>query len=94
MPDERVVVEIGFDGGQIMGARLTSASADELEQALATRTDGALMLDADALERALAGGEDGSVALEASDGRYVVQLRRVVYVKRFVRESRVGFGAD
>ena len=49
--------------------------------------------DADALERALAGGEDGSVALEASDGRYVVHLRRVVYVKRFVRESRVGFGA-
>jgi hypothetical protein len=50
--------------------------------------------DADALERALSEGEDGSVALEASDGRYVVHLRRVVYVKRFARESRVGFGAD
>ena len=49
--------------------------------------------DADALERALATGEDGSIALEASDGRYVVHVRRVVYVKRFVRESRVGFGA-
>src|SRR5439155_1045059 len=44
---ERVVVEIAFDGGQIMGARLTSASADELEQALAARNDGALTLDAD-----------------------------------------------
>ena len=50
--------------------------------------------DADALERALATGEDGSIALEASDGRYVVHVRRVVYVKRFVRESRVGFGAS
>ena len=72
MVDERVVVEIGFDGGQIMGARLTSASADELEQALATRTDGALTLDAD-------------------DGRYTIPLARVVYVKRFTREARLGF---
>jgi hypothetical protein len=50
--------------------------------------------DADALERALGSGEDASVALEASDGRYVVHVRRIVYLKRFVRESRVGFGAD
>jgi hypothetical protein len=48
--------------------------------------------DADALERALASGEEGSIALDASDGRYVVHVRRVVYVKRFARESRVGFG--
>ena len=71
--EERIRVEIGFDGGQIMGA-LVSAE------------------DADALERALASGEDGSIALESSDGRYVVHVRRVVYVKRFARESRVGFG--
>jgi hypothetical protein len=70
--DERVVVEIGFDGGQIMGARITSASADELEQALSGDRDGALQLDAD-------------------DGRYTVPLRRVVYVKRFTREARLGF---
>ena len=49
--------------------------------------------DADSLERALAAGEDGSIPLEASDGRYVVHVRRVVYVKRFQRESRVGFGS-
>ena len=49
--------------------------------------------DADALERALGSGDDSSIALEASDGRYVVHVRRVVYVKRFMRESRVGFGA-
>ena len=66
------MVEIGFDGGQIMGARLTSASADDLEQALASRTDGALTLDAD-------------------DGRYTVPLGRIVYVKRFTREARLGF---
>jgi len=45
--EEHIVVEIGFDGGQIMGARLTSASADELEQALSGDKDGALTLDAD-----------------------------------------------
>jgi hypothetical protein len=72
--NERVVVEIAFDGGQIMGARITSASADELERALADDKEGALALDAD-------------------DGRYTVPLRRVVYVKRFTREARLGFSS-
>ena len=71
---ERVVVEIGFDGGQIMGARLTEASADELEQALA-------------------GDRDGALALDADDGRYTIPLRRVVYMKRFTREARLGFSS-
>jgi hypothetical protein len=48
---------------------------------------------ADDLERALAGDEDSSFSFEAEDGRYTIQVRRVVYVKRFARESRVGFGA-
>jgi hypothetical protein len=48
---------------------------------------------ADELERALASNEEASFALDAEDGRYLVALRRVVYVKRFARESRVGFGA-
>lgn len=47
---------------------------------------------ADELERALAQGGEGTHALDASDGRYSVVLRRVVYLKRFARESRVGFG--
>jgi hypothetical protein len=47
---------------------------------------------ADELERALGGGGDGTYALEAEDARYVVVLRRVVYLKRYVRDSRVGFG--
>ena len=48
---------------------------------------------ADDLDRALAGDQDGSWSFEADDGRYTVALRRIVYVKRFARESRVGFGA-
>ena len=45
---------------------------------------------ADELERGI--GEDGSVSLDAEDARYIVNLRRVVYVRRFRREARVGFG--
>jgi hypothetical protein len=67
-----VRLEIAFDGGQITGALVSVASADELE-------------------RALSDGADGTVALDASDGKYLVPLRRVVYVKRFARESHVGF---
>jgi hypothetical protein len=67
-----VRLEIAFDGGQITGALVSVASADELE-------------------RALGDGGDGTVALDASDGKYLVPLRRVVYVKRFARESHVGF---
>ena len=72
MTEERVRIEIGFDGGQVMGALVPVGAADELE-------------------RALGHGSDGSFPLEAEDGRYTVSLRRVVYVKRFTREARVGF---
>jgi hypothetical protein len=48
---------------------------------------------AEDLDRALAGDHDSSYSFEADDGRYTVLLRRIVYVKRFARESRVGFGA-
>jgi hypothetical protein len=74
VPAERVRIEVGFDGGQIMGALVAPESAD-------------------ALERALSDGNETSLALEADEGRYLISLRRVVYVKRFTRESRVGFGA-
>jgi len=47
---------------------------------------------ADDLDRALAEGQ-GSLSFEAEDGRYTVAVKRIVYVKRFARESRVGFGA-
>jgi hypothetical protein len=70
---DRVRIEIGFDGGQVMGAHVDGGAADRLEQALAS-------------------GEEGAMALDVEDGRYTVALRRIVYVKRFSREGRVGFG--
>ncbi len=72
MADERVRIEVGFDGGQVMGALVETGTADGLEQALGQ-------------------GSDGAFPLEAEDGRYTISLRRVVYVKRFTREARVGF---
>lgn len=70
---ESARIEIGFDGGQIMSALVTAASAEALERAVNARSDGTLPLD-------------------AQDGRYTVVLGRVVYVKRFARETAVGFG--
>jgi hypothetical protein len=70
--DERIRIEIGFDGGQVMGSFVEEQAADDLE-------------------RALAGESDGAFSFEAEDGRYTISLRRVVYVKRFTREARVGF---
>lgn len=72
MAEERIRIEIAFDGGQIMGAFVDEGTADKLEQAIGDDRDGAF-------------------ALAAEDGRYTVSLRRVVYVKRFMREGRVGF---
>jgi hypothetical protein len=70
---DRVRIEIGFDGGQIMSAVVDPAHADRLEQALGD-------------------GDGGALALDVEDGRYTVALGRIVYVKRFAREGRVGFG--
>ncbi|MBA2361642.1 MAG: hypothetical protein H0V79_12065 [Actinobacteria bacterium] len=70
---EHIRIEVGFDGGQIMSALVTTEAADELETALRT-------------------GNEGAVALDAEDGRYTVPLRRIVYLKRFAREGRLGFG--
>jgi hypothetical protein len=47
---------------------------------------------AEALERAVNARSDGTISLDAQDGRYTVVLGRVVYVKRFAREAKVGFG--
>jgi hypothetical protein len=45
---------------------------------------------ADALEKSLDSGV-GTFQIEAENGRYTVALARIVYVKRFSREGRVGF---
>jgi hypothetical protein len=47
---------------------------------------------ADELERALATDAGGTMMLDSNDGRYTVVLAQVVYMKRYARESRVGFG--
>jgi hypothetical protein len=70
--DERVRIEIAFEGGQIMGAW-------------------AAVKDVERLEHHLISGGDGAVEIEVEDGRCLVVLPRVLYVKRFSKESRVGF---
>jgi hypothetical protein len=47
---------------------------------------------ADELEKSLNGGAAGALALEAQEGTILLMLSRVLYAKRFARESRVGFG--
>jgi hypothetical protein len=48
---------------------------------------------AEGLERALSAGAQETFPLDADDGYYTIALRRVVWIKRSARESRVGFGA-
>jgi hypothetical protein len=45
---------------------------------------------ADELEQSLTNAM-GAFQLESEDGRYTLALARIVYVKRFSREGRVGF---
>jgi hypothetical protein len=68
-----VRIEIGLDGGQILSALVTPASADALDDAM----------------RSTSG--DATVELQAEDGVMLLVLPRVLYVKRFARETRVGF---
>lgn len=49
--------------------------------------------DAEALEEHLRRREDAVVEVNAEDARYLVVLARVLYVKRYARESRVGFSS-
>jgi hypothetical protein len=72
LAEDRLRIEIGFEGGQVMGAIVEAGTVDELE-------------------RSLGQGTDGAFAIESEDGRYTISLRRIVYVKRFTREARVGF---
>jgi len=43
--------------------------------------------------RAALADESAVFDLETEDGTYVVALKKVVYVKRFSRETHIGFGA-
>jgi hypothetical protein len=46
---------------------------------------------ADALDRNLGAGASSSLTLDAQEGTVTLVLDRVLYVKRYARESRVGF---
>ena len=75
MADDFVRIEIGLDGGQILSARATTASAEALDTAIRSSSGGA------------------TVELQTEDGVMVLMLPRVLYVKRFARETRAGFDA-
>ena len=47
---------------------------------------------ADDLERAVGASATSALSLQAQDGVIVLVVPRVLYVKRFAREGRVGFG--
>jgi hypothetical protein len=72
MADERVRIEIGFEGGAVLGENVSSKAAD-------------------AFEAALKEGREPVHELKFDDGRYLIALGRVLYVKRHSRESRIGF---
>jgi hypothetical protein len=69
--EDRVRIEVGFDGGQVMSAFVETEAADALEKSLDSGV--------------------GTFQIEAENGRYSVAVARIVYVKRFSREGRVGF---
>jgi hypothetical protein len=71
--NDRVRLEIAFDGNQVLSVYVPLATAEDID-------------------RALAGAHD-SLSFEAEDGRYTINVQKVVFVKRFGRESRVGFGS-
>jgi hypothetical protein len=70
--DDLVRIEVGLDGGQILSALVSSASADSLDAALRA-------------------GAVSTVELQAEDGVVLLVLPRVLYAKRYARETRVGF---
>ncbi len=72
MADDLVRIEIGLDGGQILSALVSAASADSLDAALRA-------------------GAVSTVELQAEDGVLLLVLARVLYAKRYARETRVGF---
>ena len=74
--NDRVRLEIAFEGSQVLSVHVPVSTADDIDRALA------------------AGPDATSLSFEAEDGRYTIAIRQVVFVKRFARESRVGFGAD
>jgi hypothetical protein len=59
-----------------------------------TLTVAVTVLEADSLEERLRRSESGVAELEAEDGRLLVVLSHVLYVRRHARGSRVGFSVS
>jgi hypothetical protein len=72
--DDKVRVDIGFEGGSTLTVSVTA-------------------LEADALEQRLRANDGGVSDLETEDGRLIVVLAHVLYIRRHARGSRVGFSA-
>ena len=70
---DRIRIEIGFDGGQVMSAYVQTCGCGRRSS------------------RRSAAPRAARAQIEAEDGRYTISLARVVYVKRYSREGRVGF---
>jgi hypothetical protein len=73
--EDRVRLDLGFEGGSVLSVAVSTAEAD-------------------AVEDRLRAGNNGVVELETEDGRLLVILAHVLYVKRYARGSRVGFSAS
>ncbi len=71
MPDERLRIQIAFEGGQMLTAIVTDAGYAQLRAAL---------------------GGDSVVEIETEDGSIAIPVRAVAYVKRYSRETSIGFG--
>ena len=77
MADDRVRIELGFAGGQIVGSFVDARSADALEAALGF--DGS--------------GQAASSSSTPRTVRCTSSSRTIAYYKRIVRAGRVGFGS-
>jgi hypothetical protein len=58
-----------------------------------TLTVSVTALEADSLEQRLRAGDGGIAELDTDEGRLLVVLAHVLYVRRHSRGSRVGFSA-
>jgi len=73
-----------------------AASADRVRVDVGLRGGSTLtfdvtVLEADSLEQRLRQGDGGIAELDTDDGRLLIVLAHVLYVRRHVRGSRVGF---
>jgi hypothetical protein len=72
--DDRVRMDIGFEGGSVLTVSVTVPEADSFEERLRQ-------------------GEPGVAELGTEEGRLLVVLAHVLYVRRHSRGGRVGFSA-